>query len=349
MLSRKSLEMFTWSDHRQTGLSFISSFECSRTVQNIWYWFQSVFYGSRCVPAENSLLRFASEDKTQAEDFLLGRSLSQNRRKTERRGSPTHYTLIPALQMEVSLSTSSSDSASLYHVSPSDEKSNILLGASLKKNKSTNWAQNPSACRHSALFLTWQVFERSSLLSRSKKKSKGRSVSFKVLDMNPNMSRRVFWPPTPPPPPPPLSVCSVPLQLKAPCLQSASDVFPAGTWVRATARAGCGKRRMLKHIFHRSGRSTGSSWKTPACTGTWMRRCIYSLNSFFERTNPRICFHDVTFWFHFAFACHRMRRQRASSASQSLRSTGPLSAGGSCEYFFSSGQQTSNLRLMFSI
>ncbi|XP_060942097.1 connector enhancer of kinase suppressor of ras 2-like [Limanda limanda] len=80
---------------------------------------------------ENSLLRFASEDKTQAEDFLLGHSLSQNRRKTERRASPTHYTLIPALQMEVSLSTSSSDSASLYH-----------------------------------------VFERSSLLSRSKKKSK---------------------------------------------------------------------------------------------------------------------------------------------------------------------------------
>ncbi|CAB1422037.1 unnamed protein product [Pleuronectes platessa] len=86
---------------------------------------------------ENSLLRFASEDKTQAQDFLLGRSLSQNRRKTERRGSPTHYTLIPALQMEVSLSTSSSDSASLYHVSPSVS-----------------------------------VFERSSLLSRSKKKSK---------------------------------------------------------------------------------------------------------------------------------------------------------------------------------
>uniref|UniRef100_A0A8C4IT21 Connector enhancer of kinase suppressor of ras 2 n=1 Tax=Dicentrarchus labrax TaxID=13489 RepID=A0A8C4IT21_DICLA len=78
---------------------------------------------------ENSLLRFASEDKTLGENFLLGRSLSQNRRKTERGGSPTHYTLVPALQMEVSLSTSSSDSASLYH-----------------------------------------VFERSSLLSRSKKK-----------------------------------------------------------------------------------------------------------------------------------------------------------------------------------
>ncbi|XP_031713030.1 connector enhancer of kinase suppressor of ras 2-like isoform X4 [Anarrhichthys ocellatus] len=83
---------------------------------------------------ENSLLRFASEDKTPGEDFLLGRSLSQNRRKTERGASPTHYTLVPALQMEVSLSTSSSDSASLYH-----------------------------------------VFERSSLMSRSKKKSKAGS------------------------------------------------------------------------------------------------------------------------------------------------------------------------------
>ena len=68
------------------------------------------------VPAEKSLLRFASEDKTPGEDFLLGRSLSQNRRKSERGGGSAHYTLIPALQMEVS--TSSSDSASLYHVSP---------------------------------------------------------------------------------------------------------------------------------------------------------------------------------------------------------------------------------------
>ncbi|XP_068572387.1 connector enhancer of kinase suppressor of ras 2-like isoform X6 [Cebidichthys violaceus] len=83
---------------------------------------------------ENSLLRFASEDKNPGEDFLLGRSLSQNRRKTDRGASPTHYTLVPALQMEVSLSTSSSDSASLYH-----------------------------------------VFERSSLMSRSKKKSKAGS------------------------------------------------------------------------------------------------------------------------------------------------------------------------------
>lgn len=70
-----------------------------------------------CVTAENSLLRFTSEDKTPGENFLLGRSLSQNRRKAERGGSPTHYTLVPALQMDVSLSTSTSDSASLYHAS----------------------------------------------------------------------------------------------------------------------------------------------------------------------------------------------------------------------------------------
>lgn len=81
---------------------------------------------------ENSLLRFASEDKGPGEEFLLSRSLSQNRRKTERGSSPTQYTLVPAL--EVSRSTSSSDSASVYH-----------------------------------------VFDRSSLLSRSKKKSRGGS------------------------------------------------------------------------------------------------------------------------------------------------------------------------------
>uniref|UniRef100_A0A1A7Z368 Connector enhancer of kinase suppressor of Ras 2b n=1 Tax=Iconisemion striatum TaxID=60296 RepID=A0A1A7Z368_9TELE len=80
---------------------------------------------------ENSLLRFASEDKPSGENFLLSRSLSQNRRKPERGSSPTHYTLVPALQMEVALSTSSSDSASLYHVF---ERSS-LLSRSKKKNK----------------------------------------------------------------------------------------------------------------------------------------------------------------------------------------------------------------------
>ncbi|XP_061558131.1 LOW QUALITY PROTEIN: connector enhancer of kinase suppressor of ras 2-like [Phycodurus eques] len=83
---------------------------------------------------ENSLLRFTSEDKGAGGEFPLGRSLSHSRRKMERGGSPARYTLIPALQMEVSLSASSSDSASLYH-----------------------------------------VFERSSLLSKSKKKSKAGS------------------------------------------------------------------------------------------------------------------------------------------------------------------------------
>lgn len=116
----------------------------------------------RRVPAENSLLRFASEDKAPGEDFLLGRSLSQNRRKTERGGSPTHYALVPALQMEVSLSTSSSDSASLYHVS-------ACVCVHLCVIDECSSARIHRRC----VFLTLQVFERSSLLSRSKKKSKG--------------------------------------------------------------------------------------------------------------------------------------------------------------------------------
>lgn len=93
-------------------------FLSSKTINN-WYVFSPVmssWFFLHSVPAENSLLRFASEDKGPGEDFLLGRSLSQNRRKSDRGGGSTHYTLIPALQMEVS--TSSSDSASLYHVSP---------------------------------------------------------------------------------------------------------------------------------------------------------------------------------------------------------------------------------------
>lgn len=85
-------------------------------------------------PAENSLLRFASEDKTPGEDFLLGRSLSQNRRKAERGASPTHYTLVPALQMEVS--TSSSDSASLYHVRLRPFKKMIVIMMIIMKHHS---------------------------------------------------------------------------------------------------------------------------------------------------------------------------------------------------------------------
>lgn len=92
-------------------------------ILGFWWWcFNEKIMGCTeislcCVPIENTLLRFASEDKAPGEDYLLGRSLSQSRRKSERGASPTHYTLVPALQMEVPLSTSSSDSASLYHVS----------------------------------------------------------------------------------------------------------------------------------------------------------------------------------------------------------------------------------------
>ena len=66
-------------------------------------------------PIENSLLRYVSqsEDKAMPEEYLTGRS-----RKKSDKSSPAHYALHPALQMEVSMSTSSSDSASLYHVSP---------------------------------------------------------------------------------------------------------------------------------------------------------------------------------------------------------------------------------------
>uniref|UniRef100_A0AAZ3SEP2 Connector enhancer of kinase suppressor of Ras 2b n=1 Tax=Oncorhynchus tshawytscha TaxID=74940 RepID=A0AAZ3SEP2_ONCTS len=65
---------------------------------------------------ENSLLRYVSqsEDKAMPEEYLTGRS-----RKKSDKSSPAHYALHPALQMEVSMSTSSSDSATLYHVSGS--------------------------------------------------------------------------------------------------------------------------------------------------------------------------------------------------------------------------------------
>lgn len=158
--------------------------------------------------------------------------------------------------MEVS--TSSSDSASLYHVSPGSEKC-------------SGCAQTFShACPLSFYFASLQVFERSSLLSRSKKKSKGISVRLnksrcgcrvrRVLTCLPVLSSR----------------CR--LQLEVPCRPSVRGGFPAGTWVRATVRAGCGRRRTPKPTFHRSGRSTGSSWKTRVCTGIWMRRWI--LNGF---------------------------------------------------------------------
>lgn len=158
--------------------------------------------------------------------------------------------------MEVS--TSSSDSASLYHVSPGSE------------NRSGCAQTFSHTCMLSFYFASLQVFERSSLLSRSKKKSKGMSVRLNKSRCGCRVRRVLTCLPV-------LSSCCR-LQLEVPCRPSVRGGFPAGTWVRATVRAGCGRRRTPKPIFHRSGRSTGSSWKTRVCTGIWMRRWI--LNGF---------------------------------------------------------------------
>uniref|UniRef100_A0AAR2IZE0 Connector enhancer of kinase suppressor of Ras 2b n=1 Tax=Pygocentrus nattereri TaxID=42514 RepID=A0AAR2IZE0_PYGNA len=72
---------------------------------------------------ENSMLRYVSEEKV-PEEYLTSRSAKRDtgkrtKKKSEKGGSPAHYSLLPALQMEVlrqeSMSTPSSDSTSLYH------------------------------------------------------------------------------------------------------------------------------------------------------------------------------------------------------------------------------------------
>ncbi|XP_026057038.1 connector enhancer of kinase suppressor of ras 2-like isoform X2 [Carassius auratus] len=72
---------------------------------------------------ENTLLRYVSDEK--AAD-LAGRSMKRDtgkrgKKKSEKSGSPTHYALLPTLQMEVlrqeSMNTPNPDSTSLYHVS----------------------------------------------------------------------------------------------------------------------------------------------------------------------------------------------------------------------------------------
>uniref|UniRef100_A0A8C2H119 Connector enhancer of kinase suppressor of Ras 2a n=1 Tax=Cyprinus carpio TaxID=7962 RepID=A0A8C2H119_CYPCA len=92
---------------------------------------------------ENTLLRYVSDEK--AAD-LAGRSMKRDtgkrgKKKSEKSGSPTHYALLPTLQMEVlrqeSMNTPNPDSTSLYH-----------------------------------------TFQGSSLLSKTKKKSKGDHLSF---------------------------------------------------------------------------------------------------------------------------------------------------------------------------
>ncbi|XP_072546288.1 connector enhancer of kinase suppressor of ras 2 isoform X4 [Salminus brasiliensis] len=88
---------------------------------------------------ENSMLRYVSEDKV-PEEYLTSRSAKRDtgkrtKKKSEKGGSPAHYTLLPALQMEVlrqeSMSTPSSDSTSLYHTF----QGSSLLSKSKKKSK----------------------------------------------------------------------------------------------------------------------------------------------------------------------------------------------------------------------
>lgn len=210
------------------------------------------------VPAENSLLRFASEDKTPGEDFLLGRSLSQNRRKTERGSSPTHYTLVPALQMEVS--TSSSDSASLYHVSPTCP---VVWNGPVLLFFSYHFA--PLILRMLSLSLFHVFAGIWTFLTAVKVKEEEQRYEhlFKKFYLSAHMyssreHEQVFAEDYVLTHLSVLPACCR-LQLEVPCHQSVRGGFPAGTWVRGTVRAGCGKRRTQKPIFRRSGRSTGSS------------------------------------------------------------------------------------------
>lgn len=66
---------------------------------------------------ENSLLRY--EDKAGTEEYHTGRRSSRrSRRKSEKGGSPVHYTLVPTLQMDMlqqdSLATPTSETSSVY-------------------------------------------------------------------------------------------------------------------------------------------------------------------------------------------------------------------------------------------
>ncbi|XP_051733245.1 connector enhancer of kinase suppressor of ras 2 isoform X1 [Ctenopharyngodon idella] len=69
---------------------------------------------------ENSLLRYVSEDKAGTEEYHTGRRSSsrRSRRRNEKGGSPAHYALVPALQMDMlqhdSLVTPTSETSSVY-------------------------------------------------------------------------------------------------------------------------------------------------------------------------------------------------------------------------------------------
>ncbi|XP_041923625.1 LOW QUALITY PROTEIN: connector enhancer of kinase suppressor of ras 2 [Alosa sapidissima] len=90
---------------------------------------------------ENTLLRYVGEDKGGVpEEYLTGRSAKRDtgkraKKRGEKGGSPAHYSLLPALQMEVlrqeSMSTPSPDSTSLYHTF----QASSLLSKAKKKSK----------------------------------------------------------------------------------------------------------------------------------------------------------------------------------------------------------------------
>ncbi|XP_056586788.1 connector enhancer of kinase suppressor of ras 2 isoform X2 [Triplophysa dalaica] len=69
---------------------------------------------------ENSLMRYVSEDKAGSEEYHTGcRSSSRrSRRKNDKGSSPSHYALVPALQMDMlqqdSLATPTSETSSVY-------------------------------------------------------------------------------------------------------------------------------------------------------------------------------------------------------------------------------------------
>lgn len=256
------------------------------------------------VPAEKSLLRFASEDKTPGEDFLVGRSLSQNRRKSDRGGGSAHYTLIPALQMEVS--TSSSDSASLYHVSP----------PCLTRLRAV--APNPvfHITRHHYFLVPSQVFERSSMRSRSKKKSKGRRVYCSVQARAGVLIWKISEPFLSPTAESPVSSIS---KRRISCRDLGQGDCEGWLW----------KKKDAKTYFSQKWKKYWFILKD-TCLYWYMNEEVNTLSLKIFITSNRLLLLMLVF-----FYLHRMRRQKALSAFQSSRLIVPLNAAGSSEYRFS--------------
>lgn len=124
--------------------------------------------------AENSLLRYVSEDKT--EEFHTGRRSSRrSRRKSEKGGSPAHYALVPTLQMDMlppdSLATPTSETSSVYLVRQLHNYSRLSDAA---------WSDLHT------LFIMFQTFDRSSVLSRSKKNKLRGETSILVKFFSPS-------------------------------------------------------------------------------------------------------------------------------------------------------------------